>query len=90
MKDNLDFKLESALGSQKDKNQKRGIIWLGVVEKAEHFALQHEVGIALQARIGFALQPKVITFQQEVLACQNGRTRKVWQNARQAKCCVKK
>jgi hypothetical protein len=68
------------MGSQKNKNQNRGIIRLGPVERAKHFALQLEVGVALQPRIGFALQPKVITFQQEVFASHyevdDGRTRK--------------
>jgi hypothetical protein len=47
LKDNLDFKLESAMGSQKYKNWKRGIIWPGLIERAKHFALQLEVGVAL-------------------------------------------
>ncbi len=56
--------------------------------------MQPEVGVALQPIIGLALQLKVIAFQQEVLASQcevnDVRIRKVWQNARQAKCRAKK
>jgi hypothetical protein len=82
LKDYLVFKLESAMGSQKDKNWKKGIIWPSLTKRAKHFALQPEVGVALQPRIGFALQPKVIAFQQEVLTSyhevdDDGRTRKV-------------
>ncbi len=70
------------MGSQKDNFFKRGIIRPSSIEKAKHFALQPEVGVALQPRIRFALQPKVISFQQ-VLTSQHevdddGRTRKVW------------
>ncbi len=82
------------MGSQKEKNWKKAIIQLGPARRAKHFALQLEVEVTLQPKVGFALQPKVIAFQQKVLASQrevndDDRARKVHQNARQAKCRAK-
>jgi hypothetical protein len=55
LKDNLAFKLESAMGSQKEKNWKKAIIQLGPARRAKHFALQLEVEVTLQPKVGFAL-----------------------------------
>jgi hypothetical protein len=59
------------MGSQKDKNQKRGIIRLGLIERAKCFTLQPKVGVAFQQEV-FALQCEVD---------DNGRARMVHQNA---------